>query len=85
MKIEVKWSDVRTRSGKVFDSCPYIDEIIEYLQEHNADFKFLANMEYIRAIAKELRGDFERLEDEVYENKKKIEELEEIIENADAS
>ena len=36
-------------------------------------------------IAEELRSDFEMLKDEVYENKKKIEELEETIENADAT
>ena len=85
MKKEVKWSDVRTRSGQVFDSCPYIDEVLEYLQECEAPSRFLENMEYIRTIAKELRSDFARLEDEVYYNKKKIEELEETIENADAN
>jgi hypothetical protein len=81
MKIEIKWSDVRTRSGKVFDSCPYIDEVLEYLAECEAPSKFLEDMEYIRTIAKELRSDFERLEDEVYYLKNKADELGEIIEN----
>lgn len=77
----IKWNDVRTRSGAVFDSCPYIDEVIDFLKEVNASEDMIKNMEYIRAIAKELRSDFSDCEDKIYEQYKKIEDLEEKLNN----
>ena len=32
----IKSNDVRTRAGTVFDSCPYIDDVIDYLKLNNA-------------------------------------------------
>jgi uncharacterized C2H2 Zn-finger protein len=77
----IKWSDVRTRGGSVFDSCPYIDDVIDYLKLNNAPDRIIENMEYIRTIAKELRSDFNKGEDKIYELDRKIDDLEEKLSN----
>ena len=80
----IKWNDVRTGSGTVFDSCPYIDDVIDYLKLNNAPDTMIENMEYIRAIAKELRSDFSDCEDKIYEQGTKIEDLEEKLSNLES-
>ena len=75
----IKGNDVRTRAGSVFHSCPYIDDVIDFLKEVNSSEDMIKNMEYIRAIAKELRSDFSEGEDKIYELGKKLEDMNEEL------
>jgi polyhydroxyalkanoate synthesis regulator phasin len=75
----IKWNDVRTRGGTVFDSCPYIDAVIDFLKGLEASEDMIKNMEYIRAIAKELRSDFSKGEDKVYELEKRMKDMNEEL------
>jgi hypothetical protein len=65
--------EIYNSKGELHNSCPYIDEIRDYLMGKEADPKLLKTLEYIRAINDGLRNgktdkiDYELIEKKIYD------------------
>ena len=58
-------SKIANSKGEIYNTCPYLDKIKDFLMENNANSDLIESVEIIRAIATELRKNTE--EDKIKE------------------